>query len=425
MYPNPQDVLPLPPRPDVEQYRKRAKDLVKACRSRDDAILSWAAQWVEKLLELQTGASRRPANRDAERFAAQIADFARERLTRTDCALSQAQFVIARVHGFASWPKLLQHIEGVSSTASEVLDFELAADAIVGGDLPTLERLLTRDPDLVRARSTREHHATLLHYVSANGVENFRQKTPANILAITHRLLEAGADLNAEAEVYGGGATTLGLVVTSVHPWQARVQNALADLLLERGARVDPGIVRSCLMNGCPEAAAHMAARGASVDLEEAAGIGQLETVARLTAPPRTVSQANEAAALVMASWYDQRDVVALLLDGGAEVGARAPGGGQTALHVAAYRGNFALVELLLKCGAPVNVTDSVHGTPPLMWALHAWLAQRHEQTDTYRTVLRLLVDAGAEVKPEWLDDDRLRSDTDLHTMLSRRAATT
>jgi hypothetical protein len=30
MYPNPQDVLPLPPRPDLSHYRKRAKDLVKA-----------------------------------------------------------------------------------------------------------------------------------------------------------------------------------------------------------------------------------------------------------------------------------------------------------------------------------------------------------------------------------------------------------
>lgn len=27
MYPNPQDVLPLPPRPDLDQYRKRAKEL--------------------------------------------------------------------------------------------------------------------------------------------------------------------------------------------------------------------------------------------------------------------------------------------------------------------------------------------------------------------------------------------------------------
>jgi ankyrin repeat protein len=177
-------------------------------------------------------------------------------------------------------------------------------------------------------------------------------------------------------------------------------------------------------MNGCPEAAAHMAARGASCDLEEAAGIGRLDTVARYFEPPPATSHADAAAALVMASWYGQRDVVAFLLDRGVEVGARAPKDGKTALHVAAYHGNSALVELLLERGAPVNVTDAVHGTPPLAWALHAWLVERREQADAYRTVIRRLADAGAEVKPEWLDHDRLRADGDLHAALSRRAAT-
>src|SRR5260221_10354390 len=39
------------------------------------------------------------------------------------------------------------------------------------------EQLLGEDPDLVRERSTFLHHASLLHYVGANGVENYRQKT--------------------------------------------------------------------------------------------------------------------------------------------------------------------------------------------------------------------------------------------------------
>lgn len=425
MYPNPQDVLPLPPRPDVEHYRKRAKDLVKAYQSGDGAIHSWATRWVETLLELQTGDSRRPATRrDVEHFAGQIADFARERLTGADGALSQAQFVVARAHGFASWPKLVRHIEGLASTASEVSAFELAADAIVGGDLSTLERLLAGDPDLVRVCSTREHHATLLHYVSANGVENFRQRTPANIVAIARRLLDAGADVHAEADVYGGGAMTLGLVVTSAHPRQAGVQNELADLLLERGARVEADIVRSCLLNGCPEAAAHMAAHGASLDLEEAAGLGRLDVVARYFEPPRTVPADDATAALLMASWYDRREVIAFLLDQGVDVGARAAKSGETALHIASYLGNSALVELLLERGAPVNVTDAVYGTPPLVWARYAWLTEGREDAGRYRTVLRKLADAGAEVKPQWLDDDRLRADPDLYAALSRRVVT-
>jgi hypothetical protein len=32
-----------------------------------------------------------------------------------------------------------------------------------------------------------------------------------------------------------------------------------------------------------------------------------------------------------------------------------------------------------------------------------------------------MLADAGADVKPEWLDDDRLRADPALYAALSRR----
>ena len=423
MYPNPQDVLPLPPRPDPEQYRKRAKELVKVCKSGDDATHSWAMRWVDRLFELQTDVPRQPSSRDVERLAQQITDFARERMDRQSPSLSQAQFVIARAHGFASWAKLVRHIEGLAGADSEVSAFELAADAIVSGDLALLERLLARDPDLARARSTREHQATLLHYVSANGVENFRQKTPADIVAIARRLLDAGADVNAEADVYGGGATTLGLVVTSAHPRQAGVQAELADLLLDRGARIDARIVRDCLANGCPEAAAHMVERGASVNLEEAAGLGQADVVAQYFAPPSSVSDADAAAAVMMASWYGQQEVIALLLDRGVDVATRSPKDGNTALHIAAYCGDPALVELLLERGAPVNATDAVYETPPLVWALHAWLVDGREQADAYRAVLHQLVDAGAEVMPEWLDDDRLRAEADLHAALSRRAA--
>src|SRR6185437_9589399 len=96
--------------------------------------------------------------------------------------------------------------------------FETAAEAVVTGDIATLERLLHEEPGLIRASSAREHRATLLHYVSANGVEGYRQRTPANIVDITKLLLRAGADVDAPCEVYRGKCTTLGLTATSVHP---------------------------------------------------------------------------------------------------------------------------------------------------------------------------------------------------------------
>src|SRR6185436_16690115 len=150
------------------------------------------------------------------------------------------------------------------------------------GDETTLRRLLREHPELPRARSTREHNGTLLHHVSANGVEGYRQKSPKNAARITELLLEAGAEVDARADVYGGGCTTLALVATSVPPQLAGVQLPVIDVLLRHGARMDlPGIggndhalIRACLMNGQPEAARYLVSRGAPLDLSGAAGLG-------------------------------------------------------------------------------------------------------------------------------------------------------
>ena len=57
---------------------------------------------------------------------------------------------------------------------------------------------------------TREHGATLLHYVAANGIENYRQKTPPNIVELTKLLLDSGAAVNAIADLYGREARGAG-----------------------------------------------------------------------------------------------------------------------------------------------------------------------------------------------------------------------
>jgi len=429
MYPNPQDVLPLPPRPDLDHYRKRAKDLAKACDAGNDAIGAWAARWVREVLELQPERDRPQLVRGADRCANQVAEFARERLAAANCSLAQAQFVIARAHGFESWPKLVHHLEALGASGTEVSAFEQAADAIIDGDRAILEHLLRGNPRLVHERSSRQHRATLLHYVAANGVENYRQRTPPNVVEIARLLLDAGAEVDAEADVYGGGATTFGLVMTSAHPRLAGVQNELADLLLERGARIGPGSIRSCLMNGCPEAADYLARRGVPVDLSEAAGIGRVDLVDNHFDQHRGLDdpawRQEVGVALMMAVWYERTDVITLLLDRGFDPGwkIRDHDENRTALHLAAYEGRAAIVELLIRRGAPVDVTDDVYGTTPLVWALHAWLAEGREDQQPYRTVARLLADAGAVVKMEWIDDDRVRADPALFDALQRRVA--
>src|SRR5688572_11519939 len=335
----------LPARPNLDQYKKRAKELVKAAKAGDARAFALMRAHHPRL------------NKASD-----------DELRRATFALADAQLIVARWHGFESWPKFAKHIETITSDSSSriwtraekalvdgdiatldamlarhgghllrkgpvqsswwgglapnyaqgdaraiiakghdfeswdqfaafgeamrdarspVAQFEAAVDAIVDGDIATLERLLRANPSLVRARSTRTHHSTLLHYVGSNGVEGFRQRTPRNIVKVAEVLLDAGADINATADMYGGGSDTLGLAATSIHPVTAGVQNELMAFLLARGASIggDTGpaawskLINGCHANGRPGAAEFLARRAGGLDLEAAAGVGRLDIV--------------------------------------------------------------------------------------------------------------------------------------------------
>src|SRR5438876_11410307 len=105
-----------------------------------------------------------------------------------------------------------------------------------------LRSMLRDDPQLVHARSARRHHATLLHYIAANGVEGVRQKTPPNAVEIARILLDAGAEPDALADMYDNKCTTMSMLVSSANPHIAGLQGALAETLLDLGSElVGPG----------------------------------------------------------------------------------------------------------------------------------------------------------------------------------------
>ena len=463
----------LPDRPNLDQYRTQAKELLRAWRAADPEAIARVTAHHPRLrsraaapdaafrladaqlviarehgadtwtafaarIEAVAGAVPVPAWKlaedavvrgDAEALAALLREHG-ETLRRgqpstwsgglaPSYAEADARAIIAREHFFDTWDAFAAFAAARREPRSPVARFEAAADAIVAGDLATLTRLLGDDPALVRARSARRHRATLLHYAGSNGVEGFRQRAPKNLVAVATTLLDAGADVNATAQMYGTDDRTLDLAATSIHPVLAGVLEPLLAFLLSHGATVGGArggaawsrLINACHANGRPAAAEFLAARApGDLDLEAAAGVGRLDRVAACFAPdgelrpPATEQQRNSG--FIWACEYGHAEVVAFLIAHGVPVGERLAPHGQTGLHWAAWGAHVETLQTLLDAGAPVDIRDDAHGGTALGWALYAWGGGGPRPGDArYYEVVRRLMVAGAALDQEWLDD--------------------
>ncbi|HEY1984237.1 MAG TPA: ankyrin repeat domain-containing protein [Terracidiphilus sp.] len=123
----------LPARPNLEQFKKQAKDLARDCR-----------------LEVPDAIAR--AHRHLPHF---------EKPSQSRVALTEAQLVIAREHGFESWPKFAAHIaalnleRALSAIADPVAAFIHAAcvprDDHDSGTLDEAEMIRSRYPHAANA----------------------------------------------------------------------------------------------------------------------------------------------------------------------------------------------------------------------------------------------------------------------------------
>jgi ankyrin repeat protein len=133
----------LPDEPSMEQLRKQAKELLQAFQSGEpDAI-------------------------------AEVSRF--ERTREKNFALNDAQRVIARAYGFASWPKLKAFVDGAN-----IARF---AEAVQAGDVTQVRSLLASRPELVSIdRAGNDEHRGLHYAVLRRDA------------AMVRLLMEAGAD---------------------------------------------------------------------------------------------------------------------------------------------------------------------------------------------------------------------------------------
>ena len=364
------DFLPLGA--PLEAYGAQARQLLDGHRAGDRTAIEVFHNNHPRFLDDEVRWLPRPVS-DAEIGASEL-------------TMDDARLAVARAYSFADWGALTSLFTAAASPGSPVREFELASEAVITGDVATLRRMVAAHTDLVHARSTRvtphdppQHRATLLHYLGANGVEGYRQRSAPNAVEVARLLLDNGAAVDALAGMYGGEYPTLSMLISSTPPAEAGVQVPLVHTLLDYGAAVEgtgspqwQSPLMTALVFGFREAADAMVARGAQVStLEAAAGLGRLDACKALLSAASAESRHK---ALALASMLGNTDVVRLLLDAGEDPNRLNPDGFHshaTPLHHAANAGRMAVVELLVEHGARLDIEDTLwHGTP-LGWARH------------------------------------------------------
>jgi ankyrin repeat protein len=158
----------LPSRPNLEQLKKQAKDLLKAHESGE----------LEPLERIQVSHP-------------DYSNSSKDKIHATKISLSDAQLVIAREYGFASWPKLKEHVESLLLESADPM--ELFKRAFKTDDAVFFRRLVERYPE-----AKKKINEPIAAFDSPAIIH---VRSPEMLDA----LLEAGADINERSRWWAGG----------------------------------------------------------------------------------------------------------------------------------------------------------------------------------------------------------------------------
>ncbi|ADB49316.1 ankyrin repeat domain-containing protein [Conexibacter woesei] len=358
----------LPAAPSLEQLRKQAKELLRACRRGDADAAARIATVADR------GAPPRPAALgDRGASSGPAAPAGRGAAPK----LADAQLAIAREHGFASWPRLRSYVERVGAHGPGLQHafrddpgyYEERASGLLASALdgtPGAVAAFARDgapltPAGARAVVAREHGfdgwAALRDHVTTlrDGGEPFARAYRA---VEAHDPVELRAQLDRFPDLAGARGTNGN------------------DLLGMATATGDERLVALLLARGADPAAAN--AHGWTV-LHQAAYVGSPALAQRLLdagAPLAVAARGTGGTPLVVALFWGHAETADLLAGHGF-----APGN----LRVAAGLGRLDLVDALLPAdAAPLAAAGAQRGFYRPHGGFPAWRpsADPHEVVD-------------------------------------------
>lgn len=237
--------LELPAKSNVEHLKKQAKDLLRSCQQGDGAAM--------------------------ERFRSFVSFSAPGSLQ-----LADAQYVIARDYGFASWPKLKEHVESLTRVIEPA---EMLSAAVRASDADKTAGVLENHPEL-KARI----NEPMANY-GDSGMQPLLAAVQRSDRKTIDVLLKAGADINARSRWWAGGIGVLD-----------ECAPAMGAFLIERGAIVD----------------AHAAAR-----------LGLIEKLRDLVKADTDVVNARGANGQTPLHFASSVEIAAYLVEHGAHIDAR------------------------------------------------------------------------------------------------------
>ncbi len=199
----------LPSRPNLEQLKHQAKDLLKQFLAGEPVAVDRVREFHPKRLLSRPSATLSSAQSGGEGRGKEVPVKGEQSFR-----LHDAQLVIAREYGFASWPKLKEHIESILVETGDPL--ELLKKAFQADDAVLFRKLLDRFPGF-KARINEP-----IGPFDSPAITNVRSREMLDVL------LDAGADINAKSRWWARG---FGLL--------HRAGPDLAAYAIQRGAITD------------------------------------------------------------------------------------------------------------------------------------------------------------------------------------------